>query len=112
MKYAVEMGSGGMIYVPSFIKIGSGIQKLMGGVYRQHADCINLLPFFQKKEGRPNRRRRKTGRRATSRYVESERVRRDVTNTVVNICFCFSLSSISCLPVSKQCIPPRKLRRC
>jgi hypothetical protein len=29
MKYAVEMGSGAMIYIPSFIKIGSGIQKLM-----------------------------------------------------------------------------------
>jgi hypothetical protein len=31
MKYAVEMGSGTMIYIPSFIKIGSAIQKLMGG---------------------------------------------------------------------------------
>jgi hypothetical protein len=31
MKYAVQMGSGAMIYIPSFIKIGSGIQKLMGG---------------------------------------------------------------------------------
>jgi hypothetical protein len=29
MKYAVQMGSGVMIYIPSFIKIGSGIQKLM-----------------------------------------------------------------------------------
>jgi hypothetical protein len=29
MKYAVEMGSGAMIYIPSFIKIGSGIQKLI-----------------------------------------------------------------------------------
>jgi hypothetical protein len=27
------MGSGGMIYIPSFIKIGSGIQKLMEGGY-------------------------------------------------------------------------------
>jgi hypothetical protein len=25
------MGSGAMIYIPSFIKIGSGIQKLRGG---------------------------------------------------------------------------------
>jgi hypothetical protein len=31
MKDAVEMGSGAMIYIPSFIKIGSGIQKLIGG---------------------------------------------------------------------------------
>jgi hypothetical protein len=30
MKYAVELGSGAMIYVPSFIKIGSGVQKLIG----------------------------------------------------------------------------------
>jgi hypothetical protein len=27
MKYAVEMGSGAVIYIPSFIKIGSGIQR-------------------------------------------------------------------------------------
>jgi hypothetical protein len=31
MKYTVEMGSGAMIYMPSFIKIGSGINKLIGG---------------------------------------------------------------------------------
>jgi hypothetical protein len=31
MKYAVGMCSGAMIYIPSFIKTGSGIQKLMGG---------------------------------------------------------------------------------
>jgi hypothetical protein len=30
MKYAIEMGSGAMIYIASFIKIGSGIQKLIG----------------------------------------------------------------------------------
>jgi hypothetical protein len=30
MNDAVEMGSGAMIYIPSFIKIGLGIQKLMG----------------------------------------------------------------------------------
>jgi hypothetical protein len=29
MKYAVEMGSGAMIYTPSFMKIVSGIQKLI-----------------------------------------------------------------------------------
>jgi hypothetical protein len=31
MEYAAEMGSGAMIFVPSFIKIGSGIPKLIGG---------------------------------------------------------------------------------
>jgi hypothetical protein len=31
MKYAVEMGSDAMICIPSFINIGSGIQKLIRG---------------------------------------------------------------------------------
>jgi hypothetical protein len=46
MKYAVEMGSGAMIYMPSFIKIGSGIQKLIIGDTqrdRQEGDRIYLL---------------------------------------------------------------------
>jgi hypothetical protein len=33
MKYAIEMGSGAMPYIPSFIKIGSGIRKLIGGIH-------------------------------------------------------------------------------
>jgi hypothetical protein len=39
MKYAVEMASGAMIYIPSFIKIASGIQKLMMGTHR-HTDSM------------------------------------------------------------------------
>jgi hypothetical protein len=31
MKYAVEMGSSAVIYLPSFINIDSAIRKLMGG---------------------------------------------------------------------------------
>jgi hypothetical protein len=31
MKYAVEMGSDAMMCIPSFIKTGSGIQKVIGG---------------------------------------------------------------------------------
>jgi hypothetical protein len=58
MKYVVEMGSVAMIYIPSFIKIDSAIQKLIGGIHRhtdaqthrQHGDCVNLLLFF--KEGK------------------------------------------------------------
>jgi hypothetical protein len=38
-----------MIYIPSFIKIGSGIQKLIGGIHRQHGYRISLLLFFQDK---------------------------------------------------------------
>jgi hypothetical protein len=51
MKYIVEMGSGAMIYMPSSIKIGSDIQKLMGGgrnskTHRQHGYHISLLYFL------------------------------------------------------------------
>jgi hypothetical protein len=35
--YAVEMRSGAMIYIPRFIKIGSGVQKLIGRIHR-HTD--------------------------------------------------------------------------
>jgi hypothetical protein len=48
------MDPGAMIYIPSFIKIGSGIQKLLGGfTYSQQGDGISLLLFFRNKEGRP-----------------------------------------------------------
>jgi hypothetical protein len=45
MKYAVEMGSGAVMYVPGFIKIGSGIQKVNRGdtqTHRQLGDRISL----------------------------------------------------------------------
>jgi hypothetical protein len=46
------MGSGAVIYVPSFIKIGSGVQKLKGGdtqthTHGQQRDLISLLYFFK-----------------------------------------------------------------
>jgi hypothetical protein len=37
MKCVAEMGSGALIYIPSLIKTGSGIQKLIGGTDR-HTD--------------------------------------------------------------------------
>jgi hypothetical protein len=51
MKYGVEKGSDAMIYIPSFIKTGSGILKLMGRIHRrrQRGDLISLLLFFQNK---------------------------------------------------------------
>jgi hypothetical protein len=53
VKYAVEMGSGVMIYIQSFIKIGSGIQKFLEGrIHRQNGDRISLPLFFKKKESR------------------------------------------------------------
>jgi hypothetical protein len=53
MKYAVEMGSGGMTYVPSFINIDSGLQNLLGWntqIYRQQDDLLSLFLFLQNKE--------------------------------------------------------------
>jgi hypothetical protein len=45
MNYATEMGSVVMIYIPSFIKTGSGIQKVTGGRGdTQTEDYISLLP--------------------------------------------------------------------
>jgi hypothetical protein len=35
MKYTIETGSGAVLYIPSFIQIGSGIQKLIRGIYTQ-----------------------------------------------------------------------------
>jgi hypothetical protein len=32
MKYAIEMCSGAMMYIPSLTKIGTAIQTLIGGV--------------------------------------------------------------------------------
>jgi hypothetical protein len=49
MKYAAEMGSGIMIYISSFIKIGSGIQKLIRRnkqTHRLQGDLISLFLLF------------------------------------------------------------------
>jgi hypothetical protein len=45
MKYAVEMGSVARIYVPSFIKIGSDIRKLIGGIHR-HTGSMEILKAY------------------------------------------------------------------
>jgi hypothetical protein len=40
-------------YIPSFIRIGSGIQQLIGGIHKQthrpHGDCTGPFLFFQNK---------------------------------------------------------------
>jgi hypothetical protein len=36
MKYVIEMGSVAMIYIPVFMKIGSGIQKFIEGDSQTH----------------------------------------------------------------------------
>jgi hypothetical protein len=46
------MGSDAMIYIPSFIKIGSGIQNLTEVIHtrtqRQYGNLISLFLFFKK----------------------------------------------------------------
>jgi hypothetical protein len=46
MKYAVEVGSGAMIHIPSFIKIGSGIQKLIVGIHGHTDGMLISLACF------------------------------------------------------------------
>jgi hypothetical protein len=48
MKYAVEMGLAAMIYIPSFIKIGSAYDG-GGGNHRQYY-LVSLLLSLQNKE--------------------------------------------------------------
>jgi hypothetical protein len=38
MRRVVEIASCGMIYIPSLMKIGSAIQKLIGGERHRHPD--------------------------------------------------------------------------
>jgi hypothetical protein len=45
MKYSVEMVSGAMIHIPSFIKSGSDIQKLIGGD-SQHTDSMVISKAY------------------------------------------------------------------
>jgi hypothetical protein len=40
MKYAVQIGSDAIIYIPSFIKFGSGIQKFKGGIHRHTGSMV------------------------------------------------------------------------
>jgi hypothetical protein len=46
MKYAVEMCLGAMMYIPNFLKIGSGIQKLMGKITDTQTAWRSHKPFF------------------------------------------------------------------
>jgi hypothetical protein len=41
MKYAVEMGSGAMIYIPSLINISSAVQKLMDATHG-HTESMDI----------------------------------------------------------------------
>jgi hypothetical protein len=42
MKYVVEMGPCAVIYIPTFVKTGSGVQNLIRGIHR-HTDSMVML---------------------------------------------------------------------
>jgi hypothetical protein len=50
MKYIVEIGSRVMIYIPSLIRTGSGIQKLTVGIHR-HTDSMEIAKAYFRKVG-------------------------------------------------------------
>jgi hypothetical protein len=49
MKSAIEMGSGAMIYIPSFVKLVKTLKHLWGDTqtHRQHGNRISLLFFYK-----------------------------------------------------------------
>jgi hypothetical protein len=49
MKYAVDMYSGVMIYMPSFVKVGSGIQNLIRERNTQAASRSHKPIFLRRK---------------------------------------------------------------
>jgi hypothetical protein len=51
MTYDVEVDSGTMIYIPSFIRIVSGIRDLIKGIHRQHSESARLFQFFFSQQG-------------------------------------------------------------
>jgi hypothetical protein len=53
MNYAGDMGSGALIYIPDFIqKIGSAIQKLIGGIHIQSIRWSDNVTFIFSKWGK------------------------------------------------------------
>jgi hypothetical protein len=58
MKYAAEMGSGAMTYIPSFIKIGSAIHRIRrqmavsSGVFINH--YVVTIVRYSRRVGRRN----------------------------------------------------------
>jgi hypothetical protein len=41
VRYAIEVGLSAVIYIPSFMPIGSGFQKLIGRIHR-HTDRMQI----------------------------------------------------------------------
>jgi hypothetical protein len=52
MKYAIEMGSGTMKYIPSSIKFRSATHKLTK-ISRRYAESTSLFSFLKIRKSRP-----------------------------------------------------------
>jgi hypothetical protein len=46
MKHSIEIGSGAMIYIPIFIKIGSVIQEIIREIYRNTNSMLIAKAYF------------------------------------------------------------------
>jgi hypothetical protein len=58
MKYAVEIRSGAMIYIPRSIRTVSAIQKfIVGGIHKKHGHHKSL-PFFKQGKYHKNQNKR------------------------------------------------------
>jgi hypothetical protein len=78
------MGLGAVIYLPSFIKIGSGVQKLMGGDTQTRTQTHTHtrtatwshkpILFFQDKQSRLKRTRMVGLKKANTQYDETKQV--------------------------------------
>jgi hypothetical protein len=55
--WVVEMSSGAVMYIPSFIKTSPAIEKLVWGIHRQHGDPISVFSLFQNKQSRIKKQR-------------------------------------------------------
>jgi hypothetical protein len=108
MNYAVEMGSGTIIYIPSFINIGSGIQKFICGDTHMHV-CphasahtgtwpLKPIFFFQNKESRLRMKRVLSffSLFKVKKLKASEEVNEELTR------LCLGLLLLPTVPVSKS----------
>jgi hypothetical protein len=73
VKYAVEIVSGAVIYIRSFIKSDSGIQKLIRGIHRQHGDLISLLLFFFQNKEKDLKMKEVNPSERTRRHIPGDR---------------------------------------
>jgi hypothetical protein len=95
-----------MTYIPSFMKIGSGIQKLMGGTHR-HTDSMVVSFFFQNKGNRLKMRNEHTESKGGSNQ-NSKMILFDIVSIVLRSqlldCYQFAFTSVTSSPAGYKVI--------